>query len=185
MKKYLVVKNPGRLGNRMSEYATMFTLNKLYNVTSAMSTHQQLFLNKIFPNLSLIPYLNNTNCWFNKTCETCERNSKSYKDIKAIDFENCKNIFVDHYPMAPKLFHNLRNKLLEKEFLLSQKIKFEVKKYISSIKIKHFGHSNDHIQVVGIHVRRGDFQDYLQKNKIHGGYFLSKMYFSRAIKYFK
>ena len=41
MKKYLVVKNPGRLGNRMSEYATMFTLNKLYNVTSAMSTHHR------------------------------------------------------------------------------------------------------------------------------------------------
>ena len=49
MKNYLVIKNPGRLGNRMSEYATMFALNKLYNITSAMSTHQQLFLNKIFP----------------------------------------------------------------------------------------------------------------------------------------
>ena len=77
------------------------------------------------------------------------------------------------------------NVLMEEEFSFEKVITNQVNEYLNEIKIKHFGIPNDDVQLVGIHVRRGDYEDYVQQRKPHGGYFFSKFYFQNAMNYFR
>ena len=49
----LTARSAGKLGNNMGEYATLFALAKIYNVSVVMTHKQKKELNTIFPHLSL------------------------------------------------------------------------------------------------------------------------------------
>ena len=185
MKHYLLMNDKGRLGNQLSEYACLYAFTKLYNISTAMSTHQRDYLKQIFPKVSLPVYENTTGCWANTTCQL--QNIFTFMNLQKFAFAQCprKNVFINGYPIVVNLFHQFWNVLMEEEFSFEKVITNQVNEYLNEIKIKHFGIPNDDVQLVGIHVRRGDYEDYVQQRKPHGGYFFSKFYFQNAMNYFR
>ena len=185
MKHYLLMNDNGRLGNQMFEYSALYRLTKLYNVSSAMSTVQRDYLKKLFPNISLPVYKNTTGCWKNHTCQL--GSLKEFKLLRKFAFADCpnKNIYINDYGVKPHNVNKLRKSLVGEEFAFNQSITLLVEKYLMDIKRKHFGFPNHDVQVVGVHVRRGDFERFMSHISTRGGFFLSRMYFLNAMDFFR
>jgi hypothetical protein len=56
VKGYLLVMDRGRLGNQISQYATLYAMAKIYQIPPAISTMMKSYLSQLFPYISIPTY---------------------------------------------------------------------------------------------------------------------------------
>ena len=131
-------------------------------------------------------YEHSNGCWQNKTCEL--DNVSVFLNYQKFTFANCpkKNVYIKGFPFRLDLFHRFWTDLITKEFTFEQRLNAMVNKYLESLKQKHLkNNATLEVQFVGIHVRRGDYESYVQTEKPKGGFFFSKKYFQNAKQFFR
>ena len=141
---------------------------------------------QVFPKISIMVYEHSNGCWQNKTCEL--EDAFEFLHYRKFSFAQCpkKNVYIKGYPFLLKEFHQFWRDLVTKEFSFEPKLKDMVNKYLQNLKQKRFPKSpNVEVQFVGIHVRRGDYEWYVQHHRPRGGFFFSKKYFQNAMKFFR
>ena len=151
----------------------------MVNVTSLITA-------QVFPKISMMVYEHSNGCWQNKTCEL--EDAFVFLHYRKFSFAQCprKNVYIKGYPFILNQFHEFWTDLITKEFEFEPKLNDMVNRYLKSLKQKHLKNSaNFEVQFVGIHVRRGDFEFYVQNRKPQGGFFFSQKYFQNAMKFFR
>jgi hypothetical protein len=97
MKGYLLTLDIGRLGNQLSQYATLYALAKIYQVPTAISDKMTKMLVDLFPDIS-IPTYNSSECSVVKT--SCHKNydilsSRSLTEFEQKIMSNCPtNVYL-------------------------------------------------------------------------------------------
>ncbi|KAL7639078.1 UNVERIFIED_CONTAM: hypothetical protein RMT77_010612 [Armadillidium vulgare] len=183
----LTVKSRGRLGNLMGEYASLFSLGKLYNASVLLDPKMKKKFKGIFPHITMKVLPSDFD---RKKCVSVSFDD-SYKDIcnyspiqlAAAGLFGPLCFIITDYPFEMKLFHSIREDIV-KEFKFSEQIEKKVEKFYSSIKnTKRRKFNKEHYTFVGIHIRMTDFKHHMQI--VFGGGVPSDNYVANAIKYIK
>ncbi len=188
----IIIRITGGLGNQMFQYAVAKSLAKknddIFKLDISFYPKQtlrkyELNLFNIEENIAtkdeIIRLAGNENFWFKikrKLGLNPKRPNSYYaeKEIAVFDkelFNKQSDIYLDGYWQNENYFKDIRNEIL-KDFTLKQDISKEAKEYLKQIQ-----NSNS----VSLHVRRGDYVQNSNTNKIHGVCDLN--YYKRAIKY--
>ncbi|KAB7500439.1 hypothetical protein Anas_13661, partial [Armadillidium nasatum] len=121
----LTVNSVGRLGNIMGEYASLFALGKLYNVSVLLLPEMKKSFSGIFPNITMKVLPSD---FKRKKCVGISFDN-SYKDIcnyspiqlAAAGLFGPLCFIIRDYPFEMKLFHSVREDILT-EFKFSEEI---------------------------------------------------------------
>jgi hypothetical protein len=126
----LTVHDGGRLGNLMSQYATLFASAQILGVEAVISKHMSTILAKVFPNLSLPPMRSEKDkCHWNWT----------YVDITNLTLESFgldrkRNVFIGGFPAALPTFDPYRKSLsLSADFKMDFGLTMGAKMYLRKV----------------------------------------------------
>lgn len=170
----LTVDDGGRLGNLISQYATLYGHSRRLGVKAVLSNHMSHTLGRIFPRLSIPISLQSEklNCsWNFVTVDVDKVNRDVFKN-------GTVNVRIGGYPADLPVFHQFRSDLTEKEFYLDTGLSMAVRMFLRKVQRKHKAQI-----YVGVHVRRTDYAVWL-KNKVDGR-LLTKQYYVKAMDYFR
>lgn len=163
------VSDRGRLGNLMSQYATLYAYSKLLDRQPVISQHMSNTLLKVFPSAS-IPSSSICGKDYNWTIS-------NVCDLMGFKGDRRSNVFIGDFPAELPIFNAYR-KSLSLEFKMDLGLEMAAKMFLRTVS------GNDStVTFVGIHVRRMDYSVWL-KNKVNGR-LLSKLYFTQAMQYFR
>lgn len=161
----------GRLGNHMFEYATIMGLAHRYNMTPIIPSDSDI--HDVFK----VPTLQgDTSLLRNPVIYTEEKAAKYYPGVDKIDPK--RDAYLDGYYQSWKYYENIRNKLLNEYFVLHDSLQAAAEKYIQNVLKERNMHG---AQVIGIHVRRGDFV----RQRVKGFTVAPIPYYYRAMAYFR
>ena len=169
---FLTVSDRGRLGNMMSQYATLYAYARKFNMKAVISSTMSQTLRRVFPHLTIPTVKPNL---YNRTI-------MSVDDLNAVEnIEKFRqmNVWIGGVPSELPIFDAYRNSLsLTAEFKLEKLTEGAAKGFLQ--KAKSVAKSQI---TVGVHVRRTDYSVWLEK-KVNGR-LLSKLYFQKAMDYFR
>lgn len=166
----ITVSDRGRLGNLMSQYATLYAYSKLLNRQPVISQHMSDTLLKVFPSAS-IPSSSICGKDYNWTIS-------NVCDLMGFKEDRRSNVFIGDFPAELPIFDAYR-KSLSLEFKMDLGLEMAAKMFLRTVS----GNDSTPVTFVGIHVRRMDYSVWL-KNKVNGR-LLSKLYFTKAMQYFR
>ena len=175
---FLTVSDRGRLGNMMSQYATLFAFARKFNMKAVISTTMSATLRRVFPNLSIptVKYESQIYNWTVVEVEDLRSLEGREKDIEKF---RGMNALIGGFPAELPIFDAYRNSLsLTTEFKLEKLTEVAAKGFLQKTKTV----AKSQI-TVGVHVRRMDYSVWLEK-KVNGR-LLSKLYFQKAMDYFR
>ena len=170
----ITIKSGGRLGNQMGEYATLLALAKRDGLFPILQERTSTTLNKYFSHIS-VPSVKLLNCPMNWTT----LNLKAYNLLeKSQRRKLAKNgVFIEGYPTSVSLFHRLQH-YIKKEFKFKPTILQSAQKKLSELL-----NGRRNFILVGVHVRRTDYQQFLEGR--FNAQLVGASYFSRAMEYFR
>ena len=157
---YLSVAGTGNFGTLLSQYATLYAFGKNLGVKTVIPQEMRERLLHLFQDLSI------------STFETgnCSRplNCKLNNDLISSDLfkdEDCNvQITGELGTGVTKRFHGYKKQLLTGDFTISQCNQVLANQFFKTFKKKN-------VTFVGIHVRRREYQHFLQTKK-SGGFYL-------------
>ena len=177
---YISVIEGGRLGNMMSEYATLVGFSKIYaNHAPVISAKLHQTLSRTFPNIT-IPSLSEAKC--KNITWNVAKPTKCLADCNHTLLDDATNYAIQRYVHQPMLFMDIHRQLIEKEFKFKAEIRDRADHVLQRIRARiHPG--SDQVTFVGVHVRRTDYRRWLWKNM--EGRFVSKLFFDVSFDHFR
>jgi galactoside 2-L-fucosyltransferase 1/2 len=161
----------GRLGNHMFEYATLMGMAHRFNMTPIIPPDIDIL------DVFKIPTIQgDTSLLRNPITYTEERAAKYYPGFEKID--PTRDAYLDGFLQSWKYYEHIRKDLLDKYFVLYDNLQKAASNYISNVlKEKNL----EGAQIIGIHVRRGDFV----RQRVKGFTVAPIPYYYRAMAYFR
>ncbi|CAI9586198.1 unnamed protein product [Staurois parvus] len=166
------VEPSGRLGNLIGQYATLYAFAKRHGHQAYILPYMHSALSKIFK--IKLPVINR---------EVADRipwkTFGIYNNWMSEEYYNISGQYVklSGYPFSWTFYHHLKGEIL-KEFTFHDFIREESNAYLADIR-----GNKTNTTFIGIHVRRGDYVDIMQKSK--KGVLASKEYLDKAVEYFR
>ena len=173
---YLSVFEGGRLGNQMSEYASLFAISKLYpSHLPVISPHLHQQLSQIFPNILI-------SSWDAQKCKDISWNiakpAKSAEGERLLSNANYRMPMYTHLPSLFKEFHHL---IINNQFRFSDAIRISANQVLAQIKNDIHPNSKS-VNFVGVHIRRADYGLWLIRTI--KGRLVSKLFFEKCFEHF-
>ncbi|XP_034279083.1 galactoside alpha-(1,2)-fucosyltransferase 2 [Pantherophis guttatus] len=161
----------GRLGNRMGQYATLYSLAKLNGYQAYIHPEMHSALSPVFKiTLPVIPAeVFRKIQW--KNVYLHDWMSEDYRHIQG------KYVQLTGYPCSYTFYHHIRQEIL-KEFTFHDHIKEDVNHYLQIMRGER-----QNVTYVGVHVRRGDYVRVMPK--AWKGVVADKGYLEKAMNYFR
>lgn len=168
----------GRLGNQISTFASLFIFHKMYGFTPYLHQHQLDLLSRYFQNNTFDLYRENIPKNFDKI--QLEYKFDKLKNI-SLNVYNRLAINIGNYPHSLDLY---REHLAEinQQLKLRKEYKDEANEILFEI-AKNYTGSN--LTFIGIHVRRADYQNYMNKKLGKHIEYVNETYFLNGINEFK
>lgn len=164
----------GRLGNRLFQYAALYGIARLNNMSAFVPKSSKL--GKVSPHLEL-PKKKIPSNWM----PVVFHGSMTYNSAAAMLYQYGQNIVLDGYFCSWKYFDSVPGQI-RKQFIFADKYLTKVNSFLTNVSTPA-SNLNDSTVYIGVHVRRGDI---LKKKVQNKGYILSDIqYFERAILYFE
>ncbi|XP_069495054.1 galactoside alpha-(1,2)-fucosyltransferase 2-like isoform X2 [Ambystoma mexicanum] len=161
----------GRLGNQMSEYATLFALAKMNGRQAYILPRMFNILAPLFKiNLPVLPdAVAKSIKWRNYPLRL--RMSDEYKHIEG------QYVKFTGYPVSYTYFFHIKDEI-HNEFMFHSAIREDA--YGSLLKLKG---QRQNATYIGVHIRRGDYAAYMSRR--WNGVIAGKGYVEKAIGYFR
>ncbi|VDI83473.1 Hypothetical predicted protein [Mytilus galloprovincialis] len=171
----------GRLGNLMFQYASLFGIAKRNDMV--LTIHEDDEITSVFDNLFALKLNNNSVC---EHAQTWGEMEPCLYDILAATIPSNRNVKQMSLLQSWKYFNHVEQAIKE-QFRFNQKIESKCQKMLNDAIIAftsiHTKIPVEKLQVVGIHIRRGD---YLDKDKIaHGYQTADEEHIKKSINYFR
>ncbi|XP_045607864.2 galactoside alpha-(1,2)-fucosyltransferase 2-like isoform X1 [Procambarus clarkii] len=170
----------GRLGNLMSEYATLYALGKVYGVTVRLHPLMDAALRHIFPHLSmpLIPGNFSDKEW--KQLGSLGLSNKADMDAAAAGLMGPHLFVLRGTPHESQLFNAYRRDI-QRELTFSDTITTKAQAFLAAVARNTTFPSTP--TFVGFHIRRTDY--YFMIKQMWGGHVPSERYYRRAMDHFR
>ncbi|XP_045607865.2 galactoside alpha-(1,2)-fucosyltransferase 2 [Procambarus clarkii] len=170
----------GRLGNLMSEYATLYALGKTYGITVRIHPRMYTVLRRRFPHLSIPLLPGNTSLDEWEAVGGVSLTNYADAEAAAAGLLGPNLFIMNGTPHESQLFHAFRKDLL-RELTFSDSITNKAQAFLSSV-VKERTINASNPTFVGFHIRRGDYNDWLM---VIGGRMPSERYYRRALNHFR
>ncbi|XP_071531003.1 galactoside alpha-(1,2)-fucosyltransferase 1-like isoform X2 [Panulirus ornatus] len=173
----------GRLGNVLGEYATMYAIRYLYNVSVVVHPKMRKHITAIFPNITLpdLPGTYTENEWRSVT------NIGSLYNYVPVELAAAgllgPNLFVmKNFAFEIHMFNQFRDEI-RREFTLAPSYAAEVQAFLSNVTDTRRGTGHLDPVFVGFHVRRRDYADHAKR--MFNATLPDAPYFARALAHFR
>ncbi|KAF2365686.1 Glycosyl transferase family 11 [Trinorchestia longiramus] len=169
------VSNSGRLGNLMSEYSTIFALNKIYNVSTVLLPPFSKLLHKYFTGISL-PTIEGSekNEWKTLTGEFRQKRSCKTLQLAAAGLLGPTPVMFADFLMDMSLVNAFKEEVRQ-EFTFHKSTLEKATARLQDVKkMVQLDDKNERMTVVGVHVRLTDYQNHM--NKMYKVYNITSSY---------
>uniref|UniRef100_A0A0B6Z6Q3 L-Fucosyltransferase n=1 Tax=Arion vulgaris TaxID=1028688 RepID=A0A0B6Z6Q3_9EUPU len=167
----IMITYKGRLGNHMFEYASLMGIAQLYNMTPIIPA------NIDFLDVFKVPTVQgDTSLLRDPVTYTEVKAAAYYPGVEKIDPK--RDAYLSGFYQSWRYYQNIRNDLLDKYFILHDSLQKAAETYISNVLKER---NMQGAQVVGVHVRRGDFV----RQRVKGFTVAPIPYYYRAMAYFR
>ncbi|KAM4015838.1 galactoside alpha-(1,2)-fucosyltransferase 2-like [Anomaloglossus baeobatrachus] len=161
----------GRMGNLMGEYATLYALSKINGHQPYILPHMHKQLSQLFRiKLPVLPQ------------EVADRMKwRRYMLLNWMlpEYRNISGDYVQFFntPWSWTFYHHIRDEIL-REFTFHDDLKEEANKYLTNVR-----GDRKNVTFIGVHVRRGDYVEYMPK--VRKGVVAHKGYMDKAMAYYR
>ncbi|CAL4104061.1 unnamed protein product, partial [Meganyctiphanes norvegica] len=173
----------GRLGNVLMEYATLYALSRVYNVSAVVHPDMKRDL-KYFENISLpnMPGPYNPKDW--TVIQSLEKNILNYAplELAASGLLGPHQFLIKQWPHEIQLFDLVRDEIRQ-QFTWNKEIWNTVQTYIRNVGIMLKKKGKTKPVFIGVHVRRTDYIKFIEQ--FGGSEMPTTIYFKRAFEYYK
>ncbi|XP_076084922.1 galactoside alpha-(1,2)-fucosyltransferase 2-like [Mytilus galloprovincialis] len=181
MKGHLCPDWTGRLGNHMFQYASLFGIAKRNDMI--LTIHKDDEITSVIDNLFALKLQNNSVC---ENAQTWGEKEPCLYDKLAATVPSNRNVKHMSLLQSWNYFSHVEQAIRE-QFTFNQKVESKCQKMLKDAIIGFTSNKTDKsvekLQVVGIHIRRGD---YLDKDKIAYGYQTAdEEYINKSMNYFR
>ncbi|XP_068210986.1 galactoside alpha-(1,2)-fucosyltransferase 2-like isoform X2 [Palaemon carinicauda] len=172
----------GRLGNVMGEYATMYALRNIYNVSVVVHNNMKVKL-RDFRHLSLPKFTGH----YNNSDWIGVRNSDGLYNYATIELAASgllgpHKFVMQEFAFEIQLFQNFRGEL-KREFAFPDAINRKIRQLFDGIRKRRRSVSPAELVFVGFHIRRTDYIKHAQN--MFGAVLPGESYFNRSLEYYR
>uniref|UniRef100_A0A6A7FW40 L-Fucosyltransferase n=1 Tax=Hirondellea gigas TaxID=1518452 RepID=A0A6A7FW40_9CRUS len=165
----------------MGEYATIYALHKIFNVSAVLTSKQKHEFHGHFPYLSLpVIKIENTKKW-----TTLHRgNDYNYValELAAAGLLGPKCFLQDDWPFEMQIFNTYRDDIL-REFAFSDQLILKADAILADE--RRLFNSTSPITFIGVHIRRGDYPKYMKSQYSTKANLSYVKYLARAIEHYR
>ncbi|XP_042881447.1 galactoside alpha-(1,2)-fucosyltransferase 2-like [Penaeus japonicus] len=182
----------GRFGNVMGEYATLWALKRMYNVSVVVTPAMNSQLNSTFPTISLPrhPGPFKRDQW-RAVGKVGDLYNYALVEVAATGLLGPRLFVMTDYAFEIQLFKPYKEEL-RREFTFADQIQSDVRHYLQDILTKRdvIGDNDTSSSpvkrppvLVGFHIRRTDYEKHAKK--MFGATLPGEKYFQRALDYYR
>lgn len=179
----MVTQSIGRLGNVLGEYASLYALHRIYNVTAFITPKHKTIVN-IFPNLSLKQIEVATyKDWKKLGSDVADEFSYTSLQLAAAGLLGPHKFISNDFPFERQLFNAFREDILH-EFTFSDLLLNKTALQLAGVQNKAVRSFPDQpITFIGVHIRLTDYPNHMMTR--FGVTVTYDKYLTRAVEYYR
>nr|XP_045582857.1 galactoside alpha-(1,2)-fucosyltransferase 2-like isoform X2 [Procambarus clarkii] len=173
----------GRFGNVMGQYATLYALAHLYNVSVVIHPKMKKQFVDIFPNTSLpdLPGNYSPKDWHN-VANIGRLYNYAPIEVAASGLLGPHTFIIKEYPFEIQMFNKFKEDL-RREFTFTSKYTAIVQSFLLNITEERKARKELNPVFIGFHIRRTDYIKHAQNQ--FGASLPDQVYFDRAMQYYR